>query len=176
MAVVMGMMVLLLTLLAVQVQFAYRRHKLFAQSWDGLLSRVEEVNFAALREVADCYLMPGKDQLRIEPPQMWAMVGGISGLHKLRHNADVMLQLATYAERWNLADSRVVSAIMRRDAERFRKAALRMELAVLYPYGVVRANLSLQEAIAAYCLMRERLLGLYQVAHVARIPLLEAAL
>lgn len=176
MTVVLGMMALLLVLIAVQVRFAYRRHKLFSQDWNGILSRVEQVNFAELRAIADCYLIPGKNQLIIEPTQMWATLGGINGLRKLGHNADVMLLLAAYAERWDAEDSRIVSAMMRRDAGRFRQAALRIELAVLFPYAVVTANLSLQEAIAGYCLMRERLIGLYQGAHVGRVQLLEATL
>lgn len=170
------MITLFLVLIAVQVRFAYRRRKLFSQDWDGILLRVEQVNFAELRAIADCYLVPGKDQLTIEPTEMWETLGGITGFRKLGHNTDVMLMLAAYAERWNVEDSRIVSAMMRRDARRFRQAAFRIELAVLLPYAVVTANLSLQEAIAGYCLMRQRLVGLYQSAHAGRVHLLQAAL
>ena len=159
--------------------FAYvghQRRKLFAQSWDSILSRMEGVHLAGLQEIAEAYLKPTKNQLRIEPVEMWTTVGGLTGLQKMRQNSETMLQLALYAERWNAESGRVVSEMIRRDALRLKKAVIKIELAMIYPYGMVYAAFSLQEAISSYCLMRERLLGLYEVAHDGLLPRLRAAL
>lgn len=176
MVAVYGMLAVLSVVLAVQVQFTYRKRKLLAQSWDSILSRMEEVNLPGLREVADCYFKPGKDQLKIEPIEMWIVVGGVTGLEKMRRNAETMLQLAVYAERWNSWNGRVVSEMIRRDAMHLKKAATKIELAMFHPFGMANAAFSLQQAISSYCLMRERLIGFYEVAHVGLIPRLKAAL
>ena len=176
MSVVLSMLCLLIPVLVVQIRFALRKRSLASQTWDGVLSRVEEVNLAGLQEIADLYLKPGKDQLRIEPDDMWKTLGGLRGLQRLRSNADAMLTLAMFAERWNSENGRIVSEFMRRDAARLKKAVMRVEFSLVYGFGIVRAPFALQEAIATYILMRGRLLGLYGVAHVGRIPVLEAAL
>jgi len=174
--VVLAMLTLFLSVGLVLAQIAYRKRKLFRQSWDSILSRVESVDFEALREVADLYLQPGPEQLRIEPNDMWHAVGGLGGIERMRRNADVMLELAVYGERWNNENGRVISEMIRRDVMRFRKAAFRVEFSLRYRLGMVRAPFQLQEAISAYCLMRGRLIGLYKVAHVGLIPQIEAAL
>ena len=170
------MLCLFVPLVFIQVRFMLRKQKLAEQTWDGVLSRVEQINLAGLQEIAAVYLNPSEDQLRIEPNEMWKTVGGLRGLRHLRSNADAMLTLAMFAERWHSTDGRVVSEFMRRDAVRLKKAITRVEFSLLYGFGIVRAPFALQEAIATYILMRGRLLGLYGVAHIARIPGLEAAL
>lgn len=176
MAVMCLMVCLLVGLVVVQLWFSARRQKLTTATWESTLSRVEEVNLAGLQEIANLYLQPDKNQLRIEPNEMWKILGGFRGLRRLQSNADAMLTLASFAERWDATDGKVVSEFMRRDASRLRKAVWQVELSLVYGFGSVRAPFAMQEAIAVYILMRLRLLGLYEVAHVARIPLLEAAL
>lgn len=121
-------------------------------------------------------MKPDTDEVRIEPNEMWKTVGGLKGLRYLRSNADAMLNVAIFAEQWHSEHGCIVSEFMRRDAQRLKKAILRVEFSMLYGLGRVRAPFALQEAIASYILMRGRLQGLYGVAHVGRIPILEAAL
>lgn len=176
MSVVLSMLCLLIPIVVIQIRFTLRKRKLERQTWDGVLSRVEEVNLVGLQEIAALYLKPDKDQLRLEPNEMWRMVGGLRGLQRLRSNADAMLELAMFTERWNIETGRIVSEFMRLDAARLKKAITKVEFSLLYGFGIVRAPFALQEAVATYILMRGRLLGLYGVAHAGRIPLLEAAL
>ena len=176
MFVVLSMVCLLIPLLVIQTRFVLRKRDLARQTWDEVLSRVEEVNLAGLKEIADLYLKPDKDQLRIAPNEMWKTVGGLKGLGHLQSNADAMLSLAMFAEQWHSTDGRIVSEYMRRDAARLKKSIARVEVSLLYGFGIVRAPFALQEAIATYILMRGRLLGLYGVAHGGRLPALEAAL
>jgi hypothetical protein len=170
------MLSLLLVLVAVQVNFAWRRRRLLAESWDSMLAKVEAVDLADLRAVADGYLAPDKGQTRMTPAEVWTRLGGLPGLRKMRRNAEIMLDLAIYAERWNTEDSQIVAEMMRYDALRFKQATKGMELTLIYPLGIAEAKCSLQEAISSYCLMRERLLGLYESTQGARLHQLEAAL
>jgi len=175
-SVVLSMLCLLVPVLVIQIRFVLRRQKLETQTWHAVLSRLEGVNLAGLQAIADLYLKPDADQLRIEPNEMWKTVGGLKGLQYLRSNADAMLNLAMFAEQWHSENGRIVSEFMRRDAMILKKAILRVEFSMLYGLGRVRAPFALHQAIATYILMRGRLLGLYGVAHISRIPILEAAL
>lgn len=159
-----------------QLRFVRRERTIAAVTWEDLVGQLEQLDTAGLKEISDCYLHPGKSQLRFEPGMMWDTVGGIAGIQKLSCNSQVMLNLAMYAERWNDTNGRVLSEIMRRDALRIRASVQQIEFAMLSRHGLVYLGLELQEAIASYCLMRARLLGMYEECHSGLLPLLVAAL
>src|ERR1700761_4892660 len=84
-----------------QLRFHLKRRKLLRTSWGELLNAIQPVNIEGIAEIADCYLHPTRTQLRLEPSQIWAIVGGFEGLEALSLNADAMLNLAVYAAQWN---------------------------------------------------------------------------
>lgn len=147
-----------------------KRSWLAKRGWDELLGRVEAIDTESLIRIADVYFHPGSKQLRIEPSEMWEAVGGVGGLGRLYGNADAMLSLAQYAERWNDENGRVISEMMRRDAMRVKRAVVRVQVAYLFQLGMAFSPFHLQEAISSYCLMRGRLLGMYADAHVGLLP------
>ena len=168
---------LLVTLIAgYHLRFAGRQHELNEVSWDELIARLHPVDINGLREIAENYLHPGIQQLRIEPGTMWETVGGLPGIQKLHGNVQVMLQLAIYAERWNDGTGRVLSELMRRDAARILSSIQQIELAMITRQGLVYLGIELQEAIASYCLLRARLLGMYGECHAGLLPKLSAAI
>ncbi len=170
---------LLLTLavvvLSLQLRWAYRRRQLMTRPWEDVLGRAEPIDLAGVRAIAECYLQPDRNQLRIEPNEMWQLLGGLEGLNRLQANAAAMLDLAVYAERWNDAEGAVVSEMIRRDSVRLRRAVTQVQMTFVLGAGFVRAPFHVQEAAATYYLIRSRLLGLYQNSHVALVPQLEAA-
>ncbi len=176
MMIPMVLVLLLVALAGLQLRFVLQRRRHAKLDLDTLLARLEAVDIANLRAVADCYLQPDARQLRYEPNVMWAMVGGLPGTNRLLRNAEVMLDLALYAERWNDENGRAIAEMMRRDAMRLNKAITAVQAAVFTSCGLVRAPFHLQEAIASYCLMRARLLGLYAGCHMTGLlPSLEGA-
>ena len=176
MIVVAVLLALCLAYAGTQLRFYVRRRKLLQQSWDDVLIRVKPVNIAAISEIADNFLHPSRSQLRIEPDEMWERIGKMDGLERLATNAEAMLDLAVYAAQWNRVEGRIVGEMIRRDAVRLRKAVRVIELAMFSQLVVTMAPFQLQEAIAAYHLMRGRLLGLYEVAHVGLHPRLAEVL
>ncbi len=158
-----------------QLHFAARRRRP-ARAWQELVAKLERVNLDGLQLIANCYLRPDAEQLRLEPPVMWELVGGDEGVKRLSTNATLMLELAIVAEQWNQIEGAIVAEMLRRDAIRLRRAIRHIRLGMLWSGGGVSAVFHLQEAVSSYCLMRGRLLGLYQNAHIALIPQLEAAL
>ena len=161
---------LVLAYAASQGAFYLKRRTLQQRSWSDLLASVQAVNVEGIAEIADCYLHPSSTQLRLEPTQMWEMVGKSRGLQALRANAQAMLDLAVYAAQWNRVEGRVVGEMIRRDGVRLNRAIQQIELAAIAHIGVKFAAFELQEAAVSYHLMRERLLGLYQVAHIGLYP------
>lgn len=168
--------ILLLIVAGVQLRFVFRRSAQQKTTWNGLLARLEPLNFADLERIAKAYLEPRGNQLELQPQAMWRLLGGADGLPRLRRNAEVMIDLAVFVQRWNFEDATVVAEIMRRDAARLQKAITQIEMAMLLRRGNLRIPFYIHEASAAYYLMRQRLLALYETSHAGLLPRLAQAL
>ncbi len=146
------------------------------RSWPELVATIRPLDILQIERIASSYLNPEKNQLRIEPGEMWELLGGHEGLCRMRDNAEAMLELARHVQRWNLTEGRIVTEMMRRDAVRLRTAARKIELAALSRRCAAVAPFSVQEASAAYFLMRQRLLALYENNHAGLRPQLASVL
>lgn len=156
---------------AVALLYSQRRAKrLSSSSWEDLLRRLAPVSAEGVASVAREYLNPSKGQISTEPPELWERIGGAPGLARMSANADVLIALASYAQRWNDVESRIVAERMRRDGMALRRATRGLNLAVYLGVGRARAAFHIHEAASAYYLMRQRLLALYETSHVARLP------
>lgn len=167
---------LLLAIVAVQVRFFLKRRAQQKTTWNALVARLEPLNFADLERIAKAYLEPRGNQLELQPHAMWRLLGGSDGLPRLRRNAEVMLDLAIFVQRWNFEDATIVAEIMRRDAARLQKAVHQIEMAMLLRRQSLRIPFYIHEASAAYYLMRQRLLALYETSHAGLLPRLSQAL
>ena len=161
--------------LAPQAGFFTRRKKLAERGWEEVIASVEQVNVEGIRTIAEMFLNPTTDQLRLEPSVMWGMLGGFKGLHRMHKNAELMLELCVYAERWDYQGP-VISEMIRLDAMNLNKALRRVELAFVYNLGHLRGHFAIMEMAAHYELIRRRLLRQYEKSHIARLPLLQAQL
>ena len=144
--------------------------------WEDLLARLEPVGHAGVTAVALEYLQPTKNQLGMEPSELWEQIGGAEGLRSMRRNAEVLLALAAYAQRWNFHEGVIVAERMRHDGLALRRAAFRISLGLTWGVGKARGAFYVHEAASAYYLMRQRLLALYESSHAGRYPALAACL
>lgn len=149
--------------------------KVSTRSWEDLLKQLQPVPSDGIASVAREYLNPVKGQIATEPPQLWEQIGGAAGVARMSANAEVLIALASYAQRWNDVESRIVAERMRRDGVALRRAARGLNIAVYLGVGRERAAFHIHEAASAYYLMRQRLLALYETSHAARLPRLAAA-
>ncbi len=161
-------------LLATAVRTQLFSIRLDGRSWEELLSAIQHIDFDHVSWVARDFLEPREGQINLEPPDMWLMLGGREGLRKMRKNADLMLQLAAHAQRWNFDEGVIVTERIRRDALRLRQSVRRIEYTLMF-HRVARQSGSLipfhlHEAASAYYLMRQRLLALYQTSHAGLYP------
>ena len=81
-------------------------------------------------------------------------------------NAQSMLDLAVYAAQWDRVEGRIVGEMMRRDAVRLKRATRYIRAAMVSEKAAKFAAFELQEAAAAYHLMRGRLHGLYESVNI----------
>ncbi|MGI4854814.1 MAG: hypothetical protein ACRYF4_12305 [Janthinobacterium lividum] len=176
MLVFTGLFILCSLYVCVQVRFILRRRRLSRTTIQELLGRIQPVNLDSISEIAINFLNPSRRQLDLEPPAMWVGVGEMPGLGALIENSAAILDLAAFASRWNNVEGRVVAEMVRRDGVRLRRAVWKIQLATYFGLGRVFAPFQLQEAVSAYYLMRCRLLGLYQVAHIGMYPRLAEVL
>ena len=154
--------------------------KMALLDWNDLVSGLYRLDIVELSAVAMDYLAPRRGQIDLEPKEIWEFLGGYEGLKRMRENAEIMLALAAYAQRWNFEEAVIVTERMRLDAASLRRAIRRVELGMI-PASLLRhfrltLPLHAQEASSAYYLMRQRLLALYETSHVSRYPTLAAAL
>jgi hypothetical protein len=158
----------------VRTQVSARR--LGEMNWDALLSKLKPVDTDAITAVAVEHLNPGSSAAGMKPDDIWNLIGRAEGLSRMRANSDVLIALATYAQRWNVDEGLIVAEQMRRDGMALRRAVVGIGLGMTCGYGKRRVSSYVHEAASAYYLMRLRLLALYETSHAARYPSLAAAL
>lgn len=137
--------------------------------WHQLVARLEPLPVDAVAHVADEYLHPVKGQIGLDPNAAWIGIGGDDGLRRMRANAEVLIALAAYAQRWNFHESVIVAERMRYDGIALRRALFYLSLNSKFARGKVHGPFYLQQAVSSYQLMRQRLLALYETSHAGRM-------
>lgn len=173
--------VITLALVALAVGLLYlhawqKKNRLAANTWHGLVRQLDHLPMFGITKVALDFLQPTKGQIRIPTEDLWLLVGGVKGLKRMQANADILLQLAAFAQQWNLEESIIVGERMRRDGLQLRRAVHKIEVGLLLGFGKTTGPFCVQEAAGAYYLMRQRLLALYETSHVGRLNHLSDAL
>ncbi|MGD0294591.1 MAG: hypothetical protein ABSB30_12110 [Terracidiphilus sp.] len=172
--------VLLCSLVSAVIADRRSSRRIALLDWNDLVAGLHRLDMVELSAVATDYLTPRRGQIDMEPNEIWESLGGYEGLKRMRENAEIMLALAAYAQRWNFEEAVIVTERMRLDAASLRRAVRRVEIGMIPASLLRRFRLTLpihaQEASSAYYLMRQRLLALYETSHVSRYPTLAAAL
>lgn len=153
-----------------------RAHRVTSCTWEELVAKIQPLSSEGITAVALDYLAPTKNQLKLEPEEMWDLVGGLEGVQRMKANATVLIALAAYAERWSHDEGIVVAERMRRDGLAVRRAVRSIELAMLFRIGLLRVPFHLHDAAGSYYLMKQRLLALYETSHVGLYPHLAQSL
>ncbi len=147
-----------------------------AASWESLVAQIQPVDLKGIELVALDLLQPKGNQVRMESAEMWELLGGLEGLERMRNNAAILIALAAYVQQWNQKEAIIVAERMRRDAVQLKKAVRHVRLGLLlrrHPFG---QPFYAHDAAAAYYLMTQRLLTLYQTNHEGLLPQLSQAL
>ncbi|GAC1356870.1 MAG: hypothetical protein NVSMB3_03350 [Acidobacteriaceae bacterium] len=153
-----------------------RAHRVTVCSWQELVAKIQPVQSEGVTRVALDHLVPTKNQLELEPADMWELVGGLDGLQRMSENATVLIALAAHAEQWNHDEGVIVAERMRRDGLAVKRAVRSIQVAMFFRVGQVGVPFQLHEAAGSYYLMKQRLLALYETSHAGLYPRLAEAL
>jgi hypothetical protein len=157
--------------------YAHRSaRRLVDADWDALVARIQPVPFESLEKVALDNLQPSARQLQMEPDEIWRLVGGLDGLKRMNHNADLMIQLAAYVRVWNFDEAVIVAERIRQDAIILKRALHRIKLQRIFRAYRLRVPFYAHQGATAYYLMTRRLLALYETNQFVLYPRLAAAL
>ena len=162
--------------------FYYRRSRKTARSdWEQLLSRLKMVDRMKIEQVAldaiDASGKPRKDDRakELSPEQIWDLTGGLEGLEALEANSRVLVEMASFVQRWfpdasKTADElRLIAREIEWHVGRLRAAADSGKLEGWF------ANYA-QNAAAAYYVMTRRLLVLFETKRVSLLADVQKAL
>jgi len=150
--------------------------RLRSTTWEELVSRMEPMHARGLEIVALDNLQPKANQLQLEPEHLWGLIGGTEGLRRMRNNADLLIALAAYVQRWNFEEGVIVTERMRHDAVQLKRAIFRIRFEMLIRRSQLRAPFYIHQAASAYYLMTRRLIALYETSHAGLLPRLAEAL
>jgi hypothetical protein len=153
-----------------------RAHKLRSNDWETLVSSLQPMHMRGLELVALDHLTPDRNQLKLEPAEIWGLVGGTEGLRRMEHNADLMIALAAYVNRWNYDESIIVAERIRHDAIQLKRALRHIRWAHYIRRNQLRIPFYIHQAAASYYLMTKRLLSLYEANQYLLYPRLAEAL
>lgn len=157
------------------VQYQMHMRRLRSATWDELVARLQAVPRKGLETVALDSLQPKGNQIQLEPPDMWQMLGGIKGLQRMKENAQILIALAAYVQRWNHSEALIVAERMRLDAIHLKRAVFHVQLEMFLHSSWMRMPFYVHEAAASYYLMTQRLLALYESSHAGLLPRLREA-
>lgn len=159
------------------VLWTLRRGTRYANAeWETLIAKLEPVPFEPLQRVALEHLAPHGKQLQLEPSEMWEMLGGYEGLCRMKRNAEILVALAAYVQRWNFTESIIVAERMHQDALLLRRSIFRIRLGYWLSRASLKTPFHLHMAAASYYLLTQRVRALYEANQFVLAPRLSAAL
>jgi hypothetical protein len=153
-----------------------RSRKLLSKDWQDLVTSIEPMHMRGLEMVALDHLEPQKNQLQLEPDEIWGLVGGSEGLRRMEHNADLMIALAAYVRNWNHDQAIIVAERIRQDSIQLKRAVRKIRWSAHLRRGRLRVPFYVHQAAASYYLMTKRLLSLYETSQYLLYPVLAEAL
>ena len=164
------------TLIGVAIHYIMRARRASRNAWKILLGRLRHIDRDQFAAVAlDLLDEQEGEQSQLDPDRIFDMIGGMNGLTALEENCDVLIDLATYVQRW-YPDALQLSEELRLNAReikwhigRLRGASQTGHLREQFPQYA-------QRAVATYYLMTRSLLVLYEGVKLPEFAELQQAI
>ena len=168
--------VFLTTLLGVAAYFILRARRLSRNAWSLLLGRLQYFDRDKLATVAlDLLDETDIQQQQLDPDLIFEMIGGMTGLGVLEENCDVLIDLATYVQRW-YPEALQLSEDLRLNAREIKWHIGRLRGASHAGHLREQFPMYAQRAVATYYLMTRSLLVLYEGVHLPEFADLQRAI
>ena len=163
-------------LASVAVRYSLRSRRGSRATWEQLLARLVPIDRDKIAAVAlDALGTPGHDNYEMSPEEIWNMLGGMDGLSRLEKNCQVLIELATYVQRWH-PEALVVAEQLRLNAREIEWHIGRLKGAAQAGHLQSAFANYAQRAVATYYLMTRHVLDLYEQVSFPELSELKQAI
>ena len=163
-------------LCALVVRYYLRSRRSSEATWQQLLGRLAKIDREKIALIAqDATGLSGEEAFALEPDAIWQMLGGMEGLELLERNCHVLVDLATYVQRWH-PEALVVAEQLRLNAREVQWHIGRLKGAARTGNLETAFASYAQRAVATYYLMTRHVLELYEQASFAELAELQQAI
>jgi hypothetical protein len=172
---------LLAILLATLLYYHFRARRSAEAIWEEMLERLTWIDRAAISAIAlDVVSESGEprpkgDGFVLDRTAIWRLLGGLKGLEVVEHNCKILVELASYLQRW-YPEALVVAEQLRLNAREIEWHVGRLKGAA--QTGNLESAFAdyAQRAVATYYVMTRQLLALYDQASFPRLAELKRAI
>jgi len=171
----------LVALVGILLRHYFRARRAAHATWDDLLKRLTWVDRDKIARIALDVIdesgerRQGESAFSFEPSTIWSLLGGLDGLEVLEHNCQVLVEMASYLQRW-YPEALVVAEQLRLNAREIEWHVSRLKGAA--QTGNLQSSFAdyAQRAVVTYYLMTKHLLDLYEHASFPGLVDLQRAL
>jgi hypothetical protein len=168
-------------LAATSIRYYLRSRRSSDTTWEDLLKRLTWVDRDAIATIALDAIAEtgeprhGEDAFALDPDAIWTLLGGLEGLEVLERNCQVLVDLASYVQRW-YPEALVVAEQLRLNAREIEWHVGRLKGAA--QTGNLQGAFAgyAQRAAATYYLMTRHVLELCEQASFPGLAELQAAI
>jgi hypothetical protein len=161
-------------LISVAAYYLMRARRASKNAWKLLLGRLTQIDRDKFAAVA-LDLLEDREAQQLDPDVIFDMIGGMNGLTALEQNCDVLIDLATYVQRW-YPEALQLGEELRLNAREIKWHVGRLRGASQTGHMREQFPMYAQQAVATYYLMTRSLLVLYEGVHLPEFAELQRAI
>jgi hypothetical protein len=161
-------------LISVAAYYLMRARRASKNAWKLLLGRLTQIDRDKFAAVA-LDLLEDREAQQLDPDVIFDMIGGMNGLTALEQNCDVLIDLATYVQRW-YPEALQLGEELRLNAREIKWHIGRLRGASQTGHMREQFPMYAQQAVATYYLMTRSLLVLYEGVHLPEFAELPRAI
>jgi hypothetical protein len=161
-------------LISVAAYYLMRARRASKNAWKLLLGRLTQIDRDKFAAVA-LDLLEDREAQQLDPDVIFDMIGGMNGLTALEQNCDVLIDLATYVQRW-YPEALQLGEELRLNAREIKWHIGRLRGASQTGHMREQFPMYAQQAVATYYLMTRSLLVLYEGVHLPEFAELQRAI
>jgi hypothetical protein len=161
-------------LVAIAAYYVLRARRSSRNAWMILMGRLRRIDRDKFAAVA-LDLLEEREAPQLDPDLIFEMVDGMNGLNALEENCDVLIDLATYVQKW-YPDVLELGEELRLNAREIKWHIGRLRAASQTGHLRDQFPQYAQRAVATYYLMTRSLLVLYEGVHLPEFAELQQAI
>jgi hypothetical protein len=162
-------------LVGLTIYYVLRARRSSRNAWMILMGRLKQIDRDKFAAVALDLLEEREARQQLDPDLIFDMVGGMDGLDALEENCDVLIDLATYVQKW-YPDVLQLGEELRLNAREIKWHIGRLRAASQTGHLRDQFPQYAQRAVATYYLMTRSLLVLYEGVQLPEFAELQQAI